>query len=102
MSSLWLSEKLKENLFNNTSSEFKLDSDVCIIGAGIFGLTCAYYLSKLGYKVIILEKDEIAHKTTGHTTAKITSQHGLFYDYLTNSYDQKFAKDYLYANEKAI
>lgn len=102
MNSLWLSEKLKENLFNNTSSEFKLESDVCIIGAGIFGLTCAYYLSKLGYKVIILEKDEIAHKTTGHTTAKITSQHGLFYDYLTNSYDQKFAKDYLYANEKAI
>ena len=68
----------------------------------IFGLTCAYYLSKLGLKVIVLEKYLIGEKTTGHTTGKITSMHGLFYDYLTNSYSEKFAKDYLDANEKAI
>ena len=41
-------------------------------------------------------------KLLGHTTAKITSQHGLFYDYLINSYSEKFAYDYLEANEKAI
>ena len=102
MSSLWLSEKKIDKLLINIPSKDKLEADICIVGAGIFGITCAYYLSKLGYKVIVLEKDEIAHKATGHTTAKITSQHGLFYDYLTNSYNQKFAKDYLSANEKAI
>ena len=47
-------------------------------------------------------KDKIGEKTTGHTTAKITSQHGLFYSYLANSYSQKFAQDYLEANEQAI
>lgn len=102
MSSLWLSDKIKGDLFNNNILENELESDVCIIGAGIFGLTCGYYLSKLGFKVTILEKNQICSKATGHTTAKITSQHGLFYDYLTNSYSQKFAKDYLFANEKAI
>lgn len=33
---------------------------------------------------------------------KITSQHGLFYNYLITSYGKDFAKDYLNANEIAI
>jgi glycine/D-amino acid oxidase-like deaminating enzyme/nitrite reductase/ring-hydroxylating ferredoxin subunit len=100
MDSLWLDSNKK---FDNLSSLSQdIQADVCIIGAGIFGLTCAYYLSNLGFKVVILEKDDIGKKTTGHTTAKITSQHGLFYNYLINSYGKKFAFDYLEANEKAI
>lgn len=100
MDSLWLDFNKKINQFTSLSNETKVD--ICIIGAGIFGLTCAYYLSNLGFKVVVLEKDDIGEKTTGHTTAKITSQHGLFYDYLINSYNKKFASDYLEANEKAI
>ena len=109
MNSLWLSNnKLINNNFvkeidtSNTSNKTLLETDVCIVGAGIFGLTCAYYLSNLGYRVTVLEKDKIGEKATGHTTAKITSQHGLFYSYLANSYSQKFAQDYLEANEQAI
>ena len=34
--------------------------DVAILGAGITGLTAAYYLTKKKYKVLILEKDERA------------------------------------------
>ena len=40
----------------------------------MFGITCSYYLAKLGFKTVILEKDTIGSKTTGHTTAKITSR----------------------------
>ena len=100
MNSLWLIENKNDNKFENLSKN--IDTDVCIIGAGIFGMTCGYYLSKAGLKVSILEKDEIGHKTTGHTTAKITSQHGLFYTYLVQTYGEEFAKDYLQANEEAI
>ena len=100
MNSLCLTESTKnknfEPLNKNTST------DVCIIGAGIFGLTCGYYLSKSGLKVTIIDKNEISQKTTGHTTAKITSQHGLIYTYLTSTYGEQFAKDYLFANEEAI
>lgn len=102
MNSLWLCDNYnKKNFLDNPKSD-NIESDVCIIGAGIFGLTCGYYLSNLGYTVTILDKSNIGEKATGHTTAKITSQHGLFYEYLTNSFDEKFAKDYLFANEQAI
>ncbi len=51
---------------------------------------------------LFLKKIPLAKKLLGHTTAKITSQHGLFYDYLINSYGKRFATDYLKANEIAI
>lgn len=38
-------------------------------------MSTAYYLSKEGKKVVILERDRLADKATGGTTAKITSQH---------------------------
>lgn len=102
MDSLWISEnEIFENA-NKPKDGDLLETDICIVGAGIFGLTCAYYLSKLGFQVTVLEKYKVGQKTTGHTTAKITSQHGLFYDYLVTSYGPKFAKDYLKANEEAI
>ncbi len=100
MNSLWLDSNQKINLYSSLPND--QIAEVCIIGAGLFGLSCAYYLSNLGYKVIVLEKDAIGEKTTGHTTAKITSQHGLFYDYLISNFGKKFAGNYLEANEVAI
>lgn len=100
MNSLWLSDNLKKINFEVLEND--ISTDVCIIGAGIFGLTCGYYLSKAGLKVTILDKSDISRKTTGHTTAKITSQHGLFYTYLIDTYGEQFAKDYLFANQEAI
>ena len=102
MNSLWLSYENIKNLNYKNNLKGSINCDVTIIGGGIFGVTCAYYLSKLGYKTVILEKFTIRSRTTGHTTGKITSLHGLFYDYLINSFDSKFAKDYLDVNEKAI
>ena len=82
--------------------EIKKEVDVCIIGAGITGITCGYELSKLGYTVSIIEKNEIGSGTTGRTTGKITSQHDSFYNYLEESFSIDTAKKYLEANEKAI
>lgn len=100
MNSLWLSENLNNDSFQKLDKD--IYTDVCIIGAGIFGLTSAYYLSNSGLKVTVIDKSDIGRKTTGHTTAKITSQHGLFYTYLINTYGEQFAKDYLFVNEEAI
>lgn len=100
MNSLWLSENLNNDIFQKLDKD--IYTDVCIIGAGIFGLTSAYYLSNSGLKVTVIDKSDIGRKTTGHTTAKITSQHGLFYTYLINTYGEQFAKDYLFVNEEAI
>lgn len=100
MNSLWLNENKQNNQYEQLTTD--KTADVCIIGAGIFGITCGYYLAKSGLKVTIIEKDEIGSKATGHTTAKITSQHGLFYTYLYETYGEKLAKDYLNANQEAI
>lgn len=99
MNSLWLEDyKIQEF----PKLEKNLETDICIIGAGIFGISTAYYLSKKGYNVIILEREKIAKKVTGHTTAKITSQHGLIYHYLLNQYGADFTRKYYKANQEAI
>ena len=101
MNSFWLDSIENKNKFNKLEKD--KSTDVCIVGAGIFGLTCGYYLTKQGYNVVLLEKEkDIASKTTGHTTAKITSQHNLIYKYLIDSLGESMAKKYLYANQDAI
>ena len=100
MNSLWIDEIEKINSNGELSED--TSANVCIIGAGISGITLSYYLTKKGYKTIVIERNEIGHGVTGHTTAKITSQHSLIYHYLSNQYGIKFAKKYFEANEEAI
>lgn len=98
--SIW--QKNREQMREFRMLDHPLEVDVCIIGGGITGISTAYYLSKEGLKVAVLEKDRICSKTSGGTTGKITSQHHLFYKYLIDSQSKEFAKKYLKANEKAI
>lgn len=58
--------------------------DIAIVGGGLVGISCAYLLQNQGYKIAVLEADRICQGTTAHTTAKITSQHGLIYGKLKN------------------
>ncbi|HZK57686.1 MAG TPA: FAD-dependent oxidoreductase [Clostridia bacterium] len=76
--------------------------DVAIVGGGITGITTGCLLKKAGLKVAIMEADRIAQGTSGHTTAKITSQHGLIYDKIATQVGMKKAKRYAQSNEKAI
>ena len=99
MNSYWI-ESTKELDFKKIDKNYI--ADVCIIGSGITGLTIGYYLSKQGLKVIILDKSGIGEQTSGNTTAKITYQHGLIYDYLINTFGLDFAFKYLDSNRKAI
>lgn len=101
MESLWT--KTQKNILEESKRLNETEEcDVCIIGAGITGISTAYYLSKAGKKVIVLERDKIAYKTTGNTTAKITSQHGLFYKYLIDNFSKEYAEKYYNANQEAI
>ena len=100
MGSLWIeTTKNKSNFKTLNGNE---ETEICLIGGGLFGLTTAYYLTKCGKKVIVLEKGEIGSKVSGNTTGKITSQHDLFYAHLIDDYGEDYAKKYLEANEKAI
>lgn len=100
MGSLWIETTKNKSDFKTL--EGNEETEVCVIGGGLFGLTTAYYLTKCGKKVIVLEKGEIGSKVSGNTTGKITSQHDLFYAHLIDDYGEEYAKKYLEANEKAI
>lgn len=47
-------------------------ADVIIIGAGVVGGAIAYYLSKMGKSVIILEQDEVASGASGGNNGQIS------------------------------
>lgn len=79
-----------------------ITADVAVIGAGMAGLLIAYLLKEQGVHVIVLEADRIAGGQTGHTTAKITSQHGLVYDSFIRKCGIEKARLYAGANETAI
>ena len=76
--------------------------DVAVVGGGIAGITCAYILKQENLTVAVLDANHIVQRTTGNTTAKITSQHGLFYSSLINHVGRERAQQYADANEKAI
>lgn len=49
-----------------------LSADVCVVGAGIAGLTIAYEAVRAGWSVIVLERSGIAAGDTERTTAHLT------------------------------
>ncbi|MCD8509531.1 MAG: FAD-dependent oxidoreductase [Bacillus sp. (in: Bacteria)] len=79
-----------------------IETDVTVIGAGITGVTSAYLLMKKGYNVVLLEAGRIVEGTTGHTTAKVTSQHALIYAELIKNLGKEKAKLYYEANQEAL
>jgi len=76
--------------------------EVCIIGGGMCGILCAYYLKQRNVNYILLEGEKVCSGITKNTTAKITSQHGLIYNKIIKSYGMERAKMYLEANQSAI
>lgn len=79
-----------------------IHADVGIVGGGITGITTAYLLSKQGLKVALIDAGKLFNGTTGHTTAKITAQHGLIYDELIQHFGVEKATLYYKANEDAL
>ncbi|MEQ8201392.1 MAG: FAD-dependent oxidoreductase [Syntrophomonadaceae bacterium] len=79
-----------------------IEVDVAIVGGGMVGITCAYLLGREDLTTAIIEADRILHGTTGHTTAKITSQHSLIYASIKKKMGEEKAGQYAQANETAI
>ena len=50
-----------------------LEADVCIVGAGIAGLSTAYLLGKKGYRVVVIDDGPIGGGMSGRTTAHLSS-----------------------------
>lgn len=96
--SLWI-DTTEDTAYPKVENDF--DIDVAIVGGGITGLTTAYLLIKEGAKVAVFDANRIAKGTSGHTTAKITSQHTLKYNKMIKSVGEEKARQYADANQAA-
>lgn len=78
------------------------DYDVAVVGAGLVGLTTALLAQRDGARVVLLEAAEPGSGTTGNTTAKVTSQHGLLYADLLDRHGEEDARRYAAANHAGV
>lgn len=79
-----------------------IKTEVLIIGGGMCGILCAYFLEQKGIDYVLVEGERIGQGITKNTTAKVTSQHGLIYDKLIKNAGIEKAKMYLQSNEDAL
>ncbi len=99
MKSIWENE-VKMPEFPALKKDIK--TDVLIIGGGIAEIRTAYFLQQTGIDCVLVEKNRLCSGTSGHTTAKITMQHGLVYHKLMDSFGREKALQYLQANKQAV
>ena len=67
-------------------------ADICVVGAGIAGLTVAYLLLREGKSVVILEKNKIGRGETSHTSAHLSNEMDATYVEIERMHGRKRAK----------
>jgi glycine/D-amino acid oxidase-like deaminating enzyme/nitrite reductase/ring-hydroxylating ferredoxin subunit len=68
------------------------EADVCVVGAGIAGMTAAYLLARAGRSVVVLEKDAVGAGETGQTTAHLSSALDDYYHVLEKVHGEQGAR----------
>ncbi len=79
-----------------------IETEAVVIGGGMAGILTAWQLKEAGVKTVVLEADQIGGGQTKNTTAKITSQHGLFCQTFIEKKGEEAARSYLQANQRAV
>lgn len=99
MDSLW-----EKTAFGDSFERLEKDisADVLIIGGGLAGILCAYMLESAGVDCVLVEADRIGGGISGHSTAKLSIQHGFIYDKLLRRFGEEKARLYLRANQEAL
>jgi glycine/D-amino acid oxidase-like deaminating enzyme len=68
----WLHQLRPDRPINHLHGD--LDSDIVIVGAGIAGISTAFFiLRNTDRKVVVLEKNKLAHGATGHNAGQVVT-----------------------------
>ena len=79
-----------------------LTADVCVVGAGIAGLSVAHRLTRDGASVVVLDRGGIGAGNTGVTTAHLASALDDRYDHLERLHGRKGARLAYESHQAAI
>ena len=79
-----------------------ISCDILIVGGGIAGLSCAYYLKDTNRKIVLIDKNTCGSGATGYNTGKLTWMQDLIYHKIEKNYDTKTALLYLESQKEAI
>src|SRR5712691_11863721 len=69
--SIWMA--ISKEIPSNGALAKDMNADVCIVGAGIAGMTTAYLLANEGKSVVVLDDGPIGGGMTGRTTAHLVN-----------------------------
>ena len=92
MKSLWSNVISYNNLDELNENK---DIDVLIIGGGITGISCAYYLKESGLNICLVDQNKIGSGVTSRTTGKITFLQETIYSDLLKKYSINTSFKYL-------
>ncbi|MDI5962604.1 FAD-dependent oxidoreductase [Streptantibioticus silvisoli] len=79
-----------------------INADVAVAGGGMAGVCAAWELARLGRSVVVLEAERVAGGVTGHTTGKLSVQHGLVYARLREALGPAAARMYAESQADAV
>ncbi len=97
--SVWLATS-EFQPYQTLGQDFEVE--VAVVGGGLVGLTTALLAQRDGARVAVLEAARLGRGTTGYTTGKVTSQHGLMYADLIARHGEDRARLYAQANQAAV
>ncbi|RYP37768.1 hypothetical protein DL767_002798 [Monosporascus sp. MG133] len=69
-----------------------IETDICIIGAGITGVSIAYELVSRGKQVVLLDARDILSGETGRTSGHLSNALDDMYQYIAEKHSEKGAK----------
>lgn len=90
------------NVPTYTPLEQDIQCDVLIIGGGVSGAQCAYYLSDTGLDVVVIDKDKVGYGSTCTNTALVQYLGDKMYFELANSFGEDNATRHMKLCEDAI
>lgn len=96
--SIWQDEKRTKKYPKIVKDQ---ETDILIIGAGITGITLAYFLKDSKFKTILIDREAICNEASAKNMGKVTYMQG-FYHKIQEIYDYNISFLYYKSQKKAI
>jgi glycine/D-amino acid oxidase-like deaminating enzyme/nitrite reductase/ring-hydroxylating ferredoxin subunit len=97
--SIWL-DGITRKKFGKLDKD--IDCDILIIGGGITGISCGYFLKDSNKKIVLVERNKLCTSTTAKSTGKLTYLQDDMINKIKNVYDEEIALKYIKSQKEAI